>query len=78
MHNYSAIAEELLLNATDYIGNDPASFGADNKALEEMRTNEMFRAHVKKEVNDYHAEYEDLPQEEAASIVWDMYQDWAY
>ena len=48
MHDYSAIADELLLNATDYIGNDPESFGADNKAYENMKTNNKFRASVKR------------------------------
>ena len=78
MNDYNAIAEELLLNASDFIGNDPELFGADNKALETMRTNERFRAYVKKEVDDYPDEYEDLTQEEAAHVVWDMYQGWAY
>lgn len=76
--NYKAIAEELLLNASDYIGNDPKAFDADNKALDTIRNNEKFRKMVFDEVADYPEEYEDLPQEEAARIVWDMYQGWAY
>lgn len=78
MYDYSAIAEELLLNATDFIGNDPETFGADREALETIKTNEKFRKTVIDEVNNYPEEYEDLPQEEAAHIIWDMYQSWAY
>ena len=76
--NTDVIAEDLLLNASDFIGNNPDDFGADNKSLDDIRNNEKFRDRVKKEVADYPDEYEHLPQEEAAHIVWDMYQGWAY
>jgi hypothetical protein len=78
MYDYSEVAEALLLHASDFISNNLESFGADNKALDDIRTNEKFRAYVKREVNNYPDEYDDLPKEEAAHIVWDMYQSWAY
>jgi hypothetical protein len=78
MYEYSAIAAGLLLSASDFIGNNLEVFRADNKALDDIRTNEKFRAYVKREVDNYPDEYEDLPKEEAAHIVWDMYQSWAY
>jgi hypothetical protein len=74
----AVIAEDLLLNASDCIGNNLERFGADNKAIDDIRTNENFRKLVAKEVADYPDEYEGISQEEAAEIVWAMYQRWAY
>lgn len=72
------IAEDLLLNASDYIGNYAKRFGADNHAIETIKTNENFRKTVCDEVASYPEEYDGLSQEEAANIVWAMYQRWAY
>ena len=78
MCDYSAVVEDVLLNATDYIGNRPEVFGADNKALETMRVNKKFRDYVAHEVDGCVDEYKDLSQEEAADVVWELYQAWAY
>ena len=78
MMDYKVIAEDLLLNASDYIGSDPKNFGADRKDLDTIKNNDKFCKMVFDEVEDYPEEYEDLPQEEAARIVWDLYLSWAY
>jgi hypothetical protein len=75
------IAEDLMLDATDFIGNDQEAFNADNKALDTMRNNTTFREHVKKVVRDADPEeYEDAlkSQCQAAVFVWKLYVAWAY
>ena len=75
------IAEDLLLDATDLIGNDPEAFNADNKALETMRNNSVFREHVKKVIREADPEeYEEAmkSQCQAAIFVWKLYVVWAY
>lgn len=74
------IAEDILLNATDFIGNDLTKFCADNYALNTMRNNQNFRDVVSTEISNYPEEYEHLinNQEESAKFVWNMYRKWAY
>lgn len=74
------IAEDILLNATDYIGNDPTRFCADNYALNTMRNNEQFRNSIKKAITDCPEEYVHMQgnQEESAKFVWQMYKRWTY
>lgn len=74
------IAEDILLNATDFIGNDLTKFCADNYALNTMRNNQNFRDVVSTEISNYPEEYEHLinNQEESAKFVWNMYKKWAY
>ena len=62
MSGYKDIAEDLLLNATDYIGNEPEKFGADNKDLDNMRNDKMFRQKVSNEVSICPEEYQNLSQ----------------
>jgi hypothetical protein len=78
MKELDALAEDMLLNASDYIGNNPEQFDADNNAIGCIKNNEAFREYVSEEVSSYPEEYDDLSQEEAARFVWDMYLGWAY
>ena len=78
MYDYNTIAEQLLLDASDFIGKDPKRFGDDNHALETIRANEQFRAYVKNRINSSPYEYGDLDQEAAAHVVWGLYQTWTY
>lgn len=70
--------KDILLDASDYIGNRPEEFGADSHAIDTIRHNESFRAYVNACVHDYPDEYEDLSQKAAANIVWNFYKTWAY
>ena len=74
------IAEDILLNATDYIGNDLTKFCADNYALSTMRNNQNFRNAVLSEISGCPEDYVHLvdSQEESAKFVWNMYKKWAY
>ena len=80
MNNIKNLAEDILLNATDYIGNSPELFGVDNKDLDTMRNNASFRQMVADTVSecpeDYQKDGED--QEIAADFVMDLYTSWAY
>lgn len=79
--NADDIAEDLLLDATDFIGNDPEVFNADNKSLDTMRNNTAFREHVKQVIRESDPEeYEDAmkSQKQAAIFVWKLYVLWAY
>lgn len=78
MNNLTDAVIDMLASASDYIGNSPNQFGADNDAMKCIIANEKFRQYVSDEVSDYPDEYEDIPQEEAARLVWDMYLSWAY
>lgn len=72
------LASDILLNASDYIGNNPELFGADNHALDTIKHNETFRKTISDEITDEPEEYEHLSQQECAQLVWQLYQKWAY
>ena len=79
-NNSIVLAETILQDATDYIGNDMEKFCADHYALETIRNNESFRQTVIDEVVSLPEEYAEscANQEEAAKFVWAMYKKWAY
>lgn len=81
MKKLDDITEDLMLDATDFIGNAPEAFNADNKALDTMRNNTAFREHVKQVIRESDPEeYEDAmkSQKQAAIFVWKLYVLWAY
>ena len=72
------IAEDILLNASDYIGNCPEKFGADNHDLDTIKYCKLFRSYVADEIEICSEEFENLEQKDAAEIVWRMYLSWEY
>ena len=68
--------EDVLLNATDFIGNRPESFGAVNDDVDYIRNNKAFREKFMEDVLDSHTsdELEDLGQAECAELVWKFYR----
>lgn len=74
------IAEEILSNAFDYIGNKKDFFGADSIALHTISNSKNFRQFVIDEIDGSEDEYEEEVnnQEAAANFVWKMYMRWAY
>ena len=79
MQELQHILDDLLLNTTDYIGNKPEEFyGADNHAIDTIRTNKNFRKYVQSQIESAPEEYENLSQHKAAEFIWMLYEDWAY
>jgi hypothetical protein len=78
MDNVKNIIDDLITDATDYIGNDPDRFDADHHTLATIRNDKKFLAYVKDEVESCVEEYEGLSQKEAAEAVWQIYLSWLY
>ena len=80
MNSTSIVAEDIIQNAIDFIGNDPERFGADRNAIDTIRNNENFKKVVIDEIASFPEEYAELQnsQEESANFVWNTYKDWAY
>ena len=80
MNKIKDLAEDILLNATDYIGNNPRRFGVDNIDMHSMCNNTNFRQMVADVVSENPEEYvnESENQEAAADFVMKLYVKWAY
>ena len=74
--NISNVCSDVLLNATDYIGNRPHCFGADNHDLDMMRNNSNFRNYVNDNVDIDSEDISDMNQELCADYVWILYRNW--
>ena len=74
------LVENILVDATDYIGSDMTRFCADNYALATIRNNKDFHKIVSNEISNCTEEYAEAceSQEEAAKFVWGLYKKWAY
>lgn len=69
-----AIVDDVLLNATDYIGNKPDDFGATRYDLEKMRTSDSFKKFLSEKIRE--DEFDDMTQIGCADYVWEYYQEW--
>ena len=69
-----AIVDDVLLNATDYIGNKPDDFGATRYDLEKMRTSTSFKKFLFEKIRE--DEFDDMTQIGCADYVWEYYQEW--
>ena len=73
----SDLAIDVLLNATDYIGNCPRCFDASNHDLEMMRENEDFRAMVNGCLEEDDIDWDVNSQLMCADYVWGLYLQWS-
>ena len=73
----SDLAADVLLNATDYIGNRPECYGADNHDLDLLRNNSDFRSMVNALLEEEDPTWDTNSQEMRADFVWDLYLQWA-
>ena len=76
----TVLAEIILQDAIDFIGNSPTQFGADRHAIDTIINNEDFRKTVIDEITSCPDDYSELSnsQEDAANFVWRAYKKWAY
>lgn len=73
------ILDDLLQNTIDYVRNKPEEFyGADNHAIDTIRTNKNFRKYVQNQIESALDKYENLSQRKSAEFIWRLYEDWAY
>ena len=72
----SDLAADVLLNATDYIGNRPECYGADNHDLDLLRNNSDFRSMVNALLEEEDPTWDTNSQEMCADFVWDLYFQW--
>lgn len=72
----SDLAADVLLNATDYIGNRPEGYNAGNHDLDMIRNNDDFRSMINAILEDEVPEWDTNSQEMCADFVWDLYLQW--
>lgn len=72
----AVFAVDVLLDATDYIGNSPELFNAENRDLDAMRTNPEFRKLVAETVAEEDDELAGNTQAQNAEYVWAIYKSW--
>lgn len=73
----SDLAVDVLLNATDYIGNRPECYNAGNHDLGLIRHNDDFRSMVNGYLMEEAPDWDTNSQEMCADFVWDLYLQWA-
>lgn len=70
------LAIDVLVNATDYIGNRPECYNAGNHDLELIRNNRDFRSMVNAILVETTPDWNTNSQEMCADFVWDLYLQW--
>ena len=75
----SDLAADILLDATDYIGNQKEQFPVRNGDIATMRNSAGFHAKLQEAVDEWAADRANdgadlqMPQSQAAKFVWDLY-----
>lgn len=79
-HSLTDLAADVLLNATDYIGNRPECFGANHHDMDLLRYCSNFRSLVNTMLTEDQANneltWDTDSQEQCADYVWALYQKW--
>lgn len=76
----SDLAADILLDATDYIGNQPEQFPVRNGDISTMQSSDGFHAKLQEAVDCWAEDCVDdgiesqMTQAQAAKFVWDLYQ----
>lgn len=75
----SDLAADILLDATDYIGNQPEQFPVRSGDIHTMQSSVSFHSKLQEAVDEWAADRTDdgaelqMPQSQAAKFVWDLY-----
>ena len=70
------LTSDILVNATDYIGNKPEYYNASNYDLDVMRNNFSFQEYLNDVVADDEFDWDTNHQELCADYVWEHYMKW--
>lgn len=79
LSDLSNLAVDILLDATDYIGNQPEQFSARRGDISTMRTNASFHAKLQAAVDEWATDRANdgadlqMSHAQAAKFVWDLY-----
>ena len=71
------VALDVLLKASDYIGNRPLCFDAGSHDLDMIRNNVDFRAMVNGYLLEEDIDWDVNSQEMYADYVWNLYLQWS-
>lgn len=79
LSDLSDLAVDILLDATDYIGNQPEQFPVRNSDIPTMKNSAGFHSKLQEAVDEWAADRTNdgadlqMPQSQAAKFVWDLY-----
>lgn len=79
LSDLSALAADILLDATDYIGNQPEQFPIRNGDISAMESNAGFHIKLQEAVDEWASDCANdgtdpqMSQAQAAKFVWDLY-----
>lgn len=76
------LVDDLILDATDFIGNDPCLYNASREDLQKLCTNKMFRDKLRADLSDMDDdelhEFSAQSQQSIADFLWKNFQCWSY